>query len=52
MNLSTPLFVRTAVSQTEKAYSALEEMIVTGELPPGSQWSETVSYTHLRAQET
>ena len=41
MNLSTPLFVRTAVSQTEKAYSALEEMIVTGELPPGSQWSET-----------
>jgi len=41
MNPSTPLFVRTAVSQTEKAYCALEEMIVTGELPPGSQWSET-----------
>lgn len=41
MNPSTPLFVRTAVSQTEKAYGALEEMIVTGELPPGSQWSET-----------
>lgn len=41
MNPSTPLFVRTAVSQTEKAYGVLEEMIVTGELPPGSQWSET-----------
>ncbi len=41
MNSSAPLFGRTAVSQTEKAYCALEEMIVTGELPPGSQWSET-----------
>lgn len=35
-----PLFERHNVSQTEKAYGALEEMIVTGELPPGSQWSE------------
>lgn len=34
------LFDREAVSQTEKAYVALEELIVTGELPPGSQWSE------------
>ena len=41
MTLASPLFGRTAVSQTEKAYCALEEMIVTGELPPGSQWSET-----------
>jgi DNA-binding GntR family transcriptional regulator len=36
------LFEREAVSQTEKAYVLLEEMIVTGELPPGSQWSENV----------
>ncbi|MGS1005810.1 GntR family transcriptional regulator [Achromobacter anxifer] len=41
MTQSSPLFGRPAVSQTEKAYGALEEMIVTGELPPGSQWSET-----------
>ncbi|MCP1403937.1 GntR family transcriptional regulator [Achromobacter insolitus] len=41
MTQPSPLFGRTAVSQTEKAYCALEEMIVTGELPPGSQWSET-----------
>ncbi|CAB5517203.1 hypothetical protein LMG26857_06289 [Achromobacter anxifer] len=41
MTQAFPLFGRTAVSQTEKAYCALEEMIVTGELPPGSQWSET-----------
>lgn len=36
-----PLFARQTASQTEKAYCALEEMIVTGELPPGSQWSES-----------
>ncbi|MBD9473070.1 GntR family transcriptional regulator [Achromobacter sp. ACM01] len=41
MTQAFPLFGRTAVSQTEKAYCTLEEMIVTGELPPGSQWSET-----------
>lgn len=35
-----PLFARETASQTEKAYGALEEMVVTGELPPGSQWSE------------
>lgn len=40
MNNLNPLFVRQTASQTEKAYCALEEMIVTGELPPGSQWSE------------
>lgn len=34
------LFDRQPVSQTEKAYSLLEELIVTGELAPGSQWSE------------
>jgi len=34
------LFNREAVSQTEKAFVVLEELIVTGELPPGSQWSE------------
>lgn len=40
MKTSENLFDREAVSQTEKAYVALEELIVTGELPPGSQWSE------------
>ncbi|MBK4739324.1 GntR family transcriptional regulator [Noviherbaspirillum pedocola] len=39
MKKATGLFNREAVSQTEKAYVALEELIVTGELPPGSQWS-------------
>lgn len=34
------LFDRGAVSQHEKAYGALEELIVTGVLAPGSQWSE------------
>lgn len=34
------LFARRTGSQTEKAYGLLEEMIVTGELPAGSQWSE------------
>ncbi|TCS38346.1 DNA-binding GntR family transcriptional regulator [Paucimonas lemoignei] len=44
MRVKTPekLFDREAVSQTEKAYVILEEMIVTGELPAGSQWSESV----------
>jgi DNA-binding GntR family transcriptional regulator len=42
MKTSATLFDREAVSQTEKAYVSLEEMIVTGELPPGSQWSESV----------
>lgn len=37
----TLLFDRGAVSLNEKAYCALEELIVTGALPPGSQWSET-----------
>lgn len=36
----TLLFDRGAVSLNEKAYCALEELIVTGALPPGSQWSE------------
>lgn len=40
MKTITGLFNREAVSQTEKAYVVLEELIVTGELPPGSQWSE------------
>ncbi|MFC7518967.1 GntR family transcriptional regulator [Herbaspirillum sp. GCM10030257] len=40
MKITTGLFKRETVSQTEKAYAALEELIVTGELPPGSQWSE------------
>lgn len=35
------LFKRSAGNQTRQAYSALEEMIVTGELAPGSQWSES-----------
>jgi DNA-binding GntR family transcriptional regulator len=35
------LFTRTSVGQTAKAYGALEELIVTGGLPPGSQWSES-----------
>lgn len=35
------LFDRNAVSQNEKAYAALEELIVTGALAPGSQWSES-----------
>lgn len=42
MKASENLFDREAVSQSEKAYVLLEEMIVTGELPPGSQWSENV----------
>ena len=42
MKSSENLFNREAVSQTEKAYVSLEELIVTGELPPGSQWSEVV----------
>jgi DNA-binding GntR family transcriptional regulator len=42
MKTPTRLFAREAVSQTEKAYCSLEEMIVTGELPPGSQWSENI----------
>lgn len=40
MKIATGLFSREAISQTEKAYVALEELIVTGELPPASQWSE------------
>ncbi|MBV0881519.1 GntR family transcriptional regulator [Noviherbaspirillum sp. L7-7A] len=40
MKTVTGLFNREAVSQTEKAFVVLEELIVTGELPPGSQWSE------------
>lgn len=40
MKTITGLFNREAVSQTEKAFVVLEELIVTGELPPGSQWSE------------
>lgn len=36
----TALFDRGATSQHEKAYGALEELIVTGVLLPGSQWSE------------
>lgn len=36
------LFQRSAVSQTQKAYMALETLIVTGELAPGSQWSESM----------
>jgi DNA-binding GntR family transcriptional regulator len=39
---SDKLFDHQAVSQTEKAYVVLEELIVTGELPPGSHWSEVV----------
>lgn len=35
------LFDRNAVSLNEKAYAALEELIVTGMLAPGSQWSES-----------
>ncbi|WP_050465718.1 GntR family transcriptional regulator [Herbaspirillum autotrophicum] len=42
MTVTDKLFDREAVSQTEKAYVFLEELIVTGELPPGSQWSENV----------
>jgi DNA-binding GntR family transcriptional regulator len=42
MTASDKLFDRKAVSQTEKAYVVLEELIVTGELPPGSHWSEIV----------
>jgi DNA-binding GntR family transcriptional regulator len=34
------LFERHGSSLTDKAYGALEELIVTGELPPGSSWSE------------
>lgn len=34
------LFDRGAVSLNEKAYDALEDLIVTGVLAPGSQWSE------------
>ncbi|XXQ55565.1 GntR family transcriptional regulator [Xenophilus aerolatus] len=34
------LFDRSAASLNEKAYVALEEMIVSGALAPGSQWSE------------
>ena len=40
-NLIGTLFDRQAVSRTDKAYVMLEELIVTGELAPGSQWSET-----------
>jgi len=36
----TVLFDRGAVSQHEKAYGVLEDLIVTGALAPGSQWSE------------
>ncbi len=40
MSTTNYLFNRSAGNQTKKAYAALEEMIVTGELAPGSQWSE------------
>lgn len=33
-------FDRDAASLNEKAYGALEDLIVSGVLPPGSQWSE------------
>ena len=36
----TFLFDRGAVSLNEKAYGALEALIVLGDLAPGSQWSE------------
>ena len=34
------LFERESISQADKAYIALEELIVTGQLAPGSSWSE------------
>lgn len=40
MTRSTDRVNRAAGSHTAKAYGALEQSIVTGELPPGSQWSE------------
>ncbi|MBN2691095.1 MAG: GntR family transcriptional regulator [Burkholderiaceae bacterium] len=40
-NPQSILFDRNAVSLNEKAYAALEELIVTGVLAPGSQWSES-----------
>lgn len=36
-----PLFDRKTDSQTERAYGALEEMIVVGDLAPGTRWTET-----------
>jgi DNA-binding GntR family transcriptional regulator len=42
MTPTDKLFDREAVSQTEKAYVLLEELVVTGGLPPGTQWSEIV----------
>jgi DNA-binding GntR family transcriptional regulator len=42
MTTTGKLFDREAVSQTEKAYVLLEELVVTGGLPPGTQWSEIV----------
>lgn len=42
MTTAGKLFDREAVSQTEKAYVLLEELVVTGGLPPGTQWSENV----------
>ncbi len=35
-----PLFERKSSSLSEKAFCTLEELIVTGELPPDSTWSE------------
>lgn len=40
INRTDSLFDRQPTSQTAKAYGLLEELIVTGELAPGSQWTE------------
>jgi|SRR5579859_139939 len=47
-----PLFSRKTDSQTEKAYGALEEMIVVGDLPPGTRWTETAIAQKIRIGRT
>lgn len=47
-----PLFDRQNGSQTEKAYGALEEMIVVGDLAPGTRWTETALSQKIRIGRT
>lgn len=47
-----PLFDRKTDSQTEKAYGALEEMIVVGDLAPGTRWTETALSQKIRIGRT
>jgi len=47
-----PLFDRKTDSLAEKAYGVLEEMIVVGDLAPGTRWTETALSQKIRVGRT